>query len=128
MRWPACICVATKNIHFRDRYCIIKFAKVKWRQTNHWGSCKMIVTTQIIMQRRTPNDSQTHTTDLAELLLKCAAQSDPMLCMLEWLCIQLMEAEVDQQLDAKKSSAYRRQKRFPQRLSSVWIPGWQPRP
>ena len=37
-----------------------------------------------------------HTTDLTELLLKCVAQPDPMLSMLEWLCSQLMEAEVDQ--------------------------------
>ena len=44
-----------------------------------------------------------HTTDLTELLLKCVAQPDPMLSMLEWLCSQLMEAEVDQQLDAEKS-------------------------
>ena len=44
-----------------------------------------------------------HTTDLTELLLKCVAQPDPMLSMLEWLCSQLMEAEVDQQLGAEKS-------------------------
>lgn len=34
-----------------------------------------------------------HTTDLTELLLKCVAQPDPMLSMLEWLCSQLIEAE-----------------------------------
>jgi hypothetical protein len=33
-------------------------------------------------------------TDLTELLLKCMAEPDPMLSMLEWLCAQLMEAEV----------------------------------
>lgn len=31
------------------------------------------------------------------------AQPDPMLSMLEWLCAQLMEAEVSQQLGAEKS-------------------------
>ena len=39
-----------------------------------------------------------HTTNLTELLLQCVAQPDPMLSMLEWLCSQLMEAEVSQQL------------------------------
>ncbi len=42
-------------------------------------------------------------TDLTELLLQCVTQPDPMLSMLEWLCTQLMEAEVDQQLGAEKS-------------------------
>lgn len=42
-------------------------------------------------------------TDLTELLLQCVTQPDPMLSMLEWLCAQLMEAEVDQQLGAEKS-------------------------
>ena len=42
-------------------------------------------------------------TDLTELLLQCVTQPDPMLSMLEWLCTQLMEAEVDQQLCAEKS-------------------------
>ena len=44
-----------------------------------------------------------HTTNLTELLLQCVAQPDPMLSMLEWLCSQLMEAEVSQQLGAEKS-------------------------
>ena len=44
-----------------------------------------------------------HTTNLTELLLQCMAQPDPMLSMLEWLCSQLMEAEVSQQLGAEKS-------------------------
>ena len=44
-----------------------------------------------------------HTTNLTELLLQCVAQQDPMLSMLEWLCSQLMEAEVSQQLGAEKS-------------------------
>ena len=43
------------------------------------------------------------TTNLTELLLQCMAQPDPMLSMLEWLCSQLMEAEVSQQLGAEKS-------------------------
>lgn len=34
------------------------------------------------------------TTDLIELLLKCMAEPDPMLSMLDRLCTQLMEAEV----------------------------------
>ena len=35
-----------------------------------------------------------NSTDLTELLLKCVGEPDPMLSMLEWLCTQLMEAEV----------------------------------
>ena len=42
-------------------------------------------------------------TNLTELQLQCVTQPDPMLSMLEWLCTQLMEAEVDQQLGAEKS-------------------------
>lgn len=42
-------------------------------------------------------------TDLTELLLQCITQPDPILSMLEWLCTQLMEAEVNQQLSAEKS-------------------------
>ena len=44
-----------------------------------------------------------HTINLTELLLQCMSQPDPMLSMLEWLCSQLMEAEVSQQLGAEKS-------------------------
>lgn len=42
-------------------------------------------------------------TNLTELLLQCMTQPDPILSMLEWLCTQLMEAEVDHQLVAEKS-------------------------
>ena len=42
-------------------------------------------------------------TNLTELLLQCMTQPDPMLSMLGWLCSQLMEAEVSQQLGAEKS-------------------------
>lgn len=56
-------------------------------------------------------------TNLTELLLECVTQPDPMLSMLEWLCTQLMEAEVDQQLGAEKSAcACGQPKRLSQRL------------
>ena len=42
-------------------------------------------------------------TNLTELLLKCMAQPDLMLSMLEWLYSQLMEVEVSQQLGTEKS-------------------------
>lgn len=45
-----------------------------------------------------------HITNLTELLLQCIAQPDPMLSMLEWLCSELMEAEVSQQLGAEKAN------------------------
>ena len=35
-----------------------------------------------------------NSTGLTDLLLKCMAEPDPMLSMLEWLCNQLMEAEL----------------------------------
>ena len=60
-----------------------------------------------------------NTTNLTELLLQCVTQPDPMLSMLEWLCIELMEAEVDQQLGRREKSAHGRQERLPQRLSST---------
>ena len=41
--------------------------------------------------------------DLTELLLQCVTQPNPMLSMLELLCAQLMEAEVNQQMRAEKS-------------------------
>ena len=69
-----------------------------------------------------------HTTDLTELLLKCVAQPDPMLSMLEWLCSQLMEAEVDQQLVAEKSqrtdgrSGYR-PRRLDTRMGTMYLNG-----
>jgi putative transposase len=51
-----------------------------------------------------PNDSKKNTTDLTELLLKCMAQPDPMLSMLEWLCTRLMEAEVSGIVGAEKNA------------------------
>lgn len=42
-------------------------------------------------------------TSLTGLLLECMAQPDPMLSMLEWLCSQLMEAEVANELGAEKN-------------------------
>ena len=42
------------------------------------------------------------TTNLTELLLRCMGEADPMLSMLEWLCAQLMEAEVSSKLGAEK--------------------------
>ncbi len=36
------------------------------------------------------------TTNLMDVLLQCMGAADPMLQMLEWLCDQLMEAEVSE--------------------------------
>ena len=69
-------------------------------------------------------------TNLTELLLQCVTQPDPMLSMLEWLCTQLMEAEVDQQLGAEKSqrtdgrSGYRsgyRPRRLDTRMGTMYL-------
>ena len=61
-----------------------------------------------------------HTTNLTELLLQCVAQPDPMLSMLEWLCAQLMEAEVSQQLGAEKSERAESRSEV-----SLWLPASQ---
>ena len=44
-------------------------------------------------------------TNLTELLLQCMTQPDPMLSMLEWLCTQLMEAEVKERLSQRLPSS-----------------------
>jgi|GEM_PF-2611231 len=44
-----------------------------------------------------------NTTGLTDFLLKCMAEPDPMLNMLEWLCAQLMEAEVSGIVGAEKN-------------------------
>ena len=71
-----------------------------------------------------------NTTNLTELLLQCVTQPDPMLSMLEWLCTELMEAEVDQQLGAVKSqrtdgrSGYRygyRPRRLDTRMGTMYL-------
>jgi len=54
------------------------------------------------MRRSTPIAKKNDTTNLTELLLRCMGQPDPMLSMLEWLCAQLMEAEVSSKLGAEK--------------------------
>ena len=71
-----------------------------------------------------------NTTNLTELLLQYATQPDPMLRMLEWLCTELMEAEVDQQLGAEKGqrtdgrSDYRsgyRPRRLDTRMGTMYL-------
>ena len=69
-------------------------------------------------------------TNLTELLLQCMTQRDSMLSILEWLCTRLMEAEVDQQLEAEKSqrtdgrSGYRsgyRPRRLDTRMGTMYL-------
>jgi hypothetical protein len=54
-------------------------------------------------RRRKPMAKINDTTNLTELLLRCMGEADPMLNMLEWLCVQLMEAEVSNKLGAEKN-------------------------
>lgn len=71
-----------------------------------------------------------YTENLEKLLLHCVAQQDPMLCMLEWLCEQLMEAEVSQKVGAFKNeqkdernthrSGYR-PRRFDTRMGTMYL-------
>lgn len=46
---------------------------------------------------------QKNNTGLTELLLQCMSTPDPMLNMLEWLCAQLMEADVSSLAGADKN-------------------------
>ena len=71
-----------------------------------------------------------NTTKLTELLLQCVGQPDPMPSMLEWLCAQLMEAEVTEQVGAEKSeratnrSGYRcgyRPRRLDTRMGTMYL-------
>jgi putative transposase len=55
-------------------------------------------------KERYPMTHKKDTTDLTEFLLKCMAQPDPMLSMLEWLCTRLMEAEVSGIVGAEKNA------------------------
>ena len=65
-------------------------------------------------------------TGLTDLLLKCMAEPDPMLSMLEWLCKQLMEAEVSGIVGAEKTRTIR-----PAVITAAvtapggWIPAWE---
>ena len=69
-------------------------------------------------------------TGLTDLLLKCMAEPDPMLSMLEWLCAQLMEAEVSGIVGAEKNvhsssrSDYRcgyRPRRLDTRMGTMYL-------
>ena len=71
-----------------------------------------------------------NTTALTGLLLKCMAEPDPMLSMLEWLCKQLMEAEVTDIIVAQKNahdhtrSDYRcgyRPRRLDTRMGTIYL-------
>ncbi len=67
-----------------------------------------------------------NTTNLTELLLQCVTQPDPMLSMLEWLCTELMEAEVEQQLAQRKVSARTAGTATAAAIvPGVWIPVWE---
>ena len=68
--------------------------------------------------------------NLTELLLECIGKPDPLLNMLEWLCDQLMEAEISQQLGAAKNEhsgvreGYRsgyRPKRLDTRMGTMYL-------
>lgn len=70
------------------------------------------------------------TIDLTEIRLECMGSADPMLHMLEWLCAQLMEAEVSSQIGAEKNkqstdrNSYRsgyRPRRLDTRLGTMYL-------
>ena len=73
---------------------------------------------------------QEYTAKKEKLLLHCVTQPDPMLSMLEWLCEQLMEAEVSQKVGAMKNeqenerTTYRsgyRPRRFDTRMGTLYL-------
>lgn len=73
---------------------------------------------------------QKDTTNLMDVLLQCMGAADPMLQMLEWLCDQLMEAEVSERIGAAKHeqkqdrSSYRcgyRPRRLDTRMGTMYL-------
>ena len=73
---------------------------------------------------------QKNTTDFTALLWACLNQEDPMLFLLDWLCEQLMEAEVAVKVQAAKSEraeermGYRsgyRPRRFDTRMGTLYL-------
>ena len=69
---------------------------------------------------------QKDTTDLTEILLECMGAADPMLHMLEWLCDQLMEAEVSSQIGARRmSKAQNVQATGVDIVPGAWILVWE---
>ena len=71
-----------------------------------------------------------NTTNLTELLLQCMTKPDPMLSMLEWLCAELMEAEVTALVGAEKNqhnterTSYRcgyRPRRLDTRMGTMYL-------
>ena len=66
-------------------------------------------------------------TNLTELLLECMSQPDPMLSVLEWLRIQLMEAEASSKLRAEKTNIPMIEPAAGADIvHTVTIPGWTP--
>ena len=63
-----------------------------------------------------------NTTGLTDLLLKCMTESDPMLSMLEWLCAQLMEAEVCGIVGAEKNIHSPSAATIAVAIAGGWIP------
>ncbi len=79
---------------------------------------------------------QNSTLPFEKMLLKFVAEEDPMLEMLKWLCEQMMEAELSDQLGADKSeragscSGYRagyRPRRFDTRMGTMYLMVPKPR-
>src|SRR5690554_393577 len=71
-----------------------------------------------------------NTLSLEKMLLKFLAEPDPMLAMLEWLCHQLMEVEIENKLNAGKGEhspervGYRsgtRVRRFDTRMGTMYL-------
>lgn len=81
-------------------------------------------------KERTLMANKNYTTNLTQLLLQSMNTPDPMLHMLEWLCGQMMEAEVSAQVNAVRNEhsdvrqTYRsgyRPRRFDTRMGTVYL-------
>ncbi len=71
-----------------------------------------------------------YNTDFSKLMMQCMTAPDPMLAMLEWLCDQMMEAEVSNAVGAgecahdENRSGYRsgyRPRRFDTRMGTIYL-------
>ncbi len=106
------------------------FASLNRQLKSHWELRYNECCRGIQKRSWNPMAKQEYTANLEKLLLHCVSQPDPMLSMLEWLCEQLMEAEISQKVGAMKNeqenerTTYRsgyRPRRFDTRMGTLYL-------
>jgi len=86
--------------------------------------------TKTTLKRRNLMAQEKYNTDFSKLMMQCMTAPDPMLAMMEWLCDQMMEAEVSNAVGAgecahdENRSGYRsgyRPRRFDTRMGTIYL-------